>query len=232
MSIEIEKLKKQLESVSGTDRVDVLIKLASAYNNQSATTALEYSKEALHLAREIGYRQGEALALSGIGSIHYMLADFTEALPQYQQALLIEKELKNTTTVANLVFTIGIIHDKMGTYEKAIECNMEAMELLKGSDNKDSMSRTLNKLGLCYRKLDDYEKAMRGTSKRYTINEEGGVYKGSPPQEKDVESTNSSILVPLKIDNETVGVIQVQSYRLDAYGQDDIDLLSSLALLC
>jgi len=73
MKSEIDTLKEQLESVSGAERVDILNRLSGAYFDKSATTALEYSKEALHLSRETGYRQGEAVALRGIGNIYHLI---------------------------------------------------------------------------------------------------------------------------------------------------------------
>ena len=69
MKSEIKKLKEQLESASGAERVDILNKLSGAYSDQSAMNALEYSKEAVDIACETGYRQGEAVTLRGIGNI-------------------------------------------------------------------------------------------------------------------------------------------------------------------
>jgi PAS domain S-box-containing protein len=40
---------------------------------------------------------------------------------------------------------------------------------------------------------------------------------------------NSAIFVPMQIEGETIGVMQVQSYRLEGYTQEDIDLLAALA---
>jgi len=41
--------------------------------------------------------------------------------------------------------------------------------------------------------------------------------------------TQSAVYVPMKIGGDTIGILQLQSYRLDAYTQDDINLLSTLA---
>jgi len=40
--------------------------------------------------------------------------------------------------------------------------------------------------------------------------------------------TKSAIYVPMKIGGEIIGVLQVQSYKYDAYSQEDIELLSAL----
>ncbi len=61
----------------------------------------------------------------------------------------------------------------------------------------------------------------------YKVSENGVVTKGPPPQD-DPDVTRSAILVPMKIEGEVIGVLQVQSHQLDAYTQEDIDLLAAL----
>ncbi len=75
--------------------------------------------------------------------------------------------------------------------------------------------------------ISDYRQAVKKTGTQYSFSEKGIVVEGEPLLEEDF--TRSALYVPMKIEGETIGVMQVQSYRLDAYTQDDIDLLSSLA---
>ncbi|MCP4541127.1 MAG: GAF domain-containing protein [Chloroflexi bacterium] len=63
----------------------------------------------------------------------------------------------------------------------------------------------------------------------YKIADDGIVSKVPPPAEKQQDSTNSALYVPMKIEGNVIGVMQVQSHRLDAYSQEDIGLLSSVA---
>ncbi len=73
----------------------------------------------------------------------------------------------------------------------------------------------------------DFRKAVETTQKEYTFSPDGEVKEGPPPEEED--SAKSILYVPMKDRGRVVGVMQVQSYRLNAYSQDDIDLLSALA---
>jgi len=77
--------------------------------------------------------------------------------------------------------------------------------------------------------IPDYRKAMERTQIEYGIREDGTVVEGPPPPEEQDESTNSALYVPMKVEGQTIGVMQVQSERLNAYTQEDIDLLSALA---
>jgi signal transduction histidine kinase len=75
----------------------------------------------------------------------------------------------------------------------------------------------------------DYRQIMAATKTEHTIEENGSLAPGPPPAERKEESTNSALMVPMKIVGETIGVMQVQSHRLDAYSQADTNLLSGLA---
>ncbi|MCF2143203.1 MAG: PAS domain S-box protein [Candidatus Heimdallarchaeota archaeon] len=45
----------------------------------------------------------------------------------------------------------------------------------------------------------------------------------------EAEYTKSAVFVPMKIGGETIGIIEVHSYRANAYSEQDIELLSALA---
>lgn len=64
----------------------------------------------------------------------------------------------------------------------------------------------------------------------YAVNADGLVVPVDDPALADEEmNVRSALHVPMKVYGEPIGVIQVQSQRLDAYTQADIDLLTALA---
>ncbi len=73
------------------------------------------------------------------------------------------------------------------------------------------------------------DEQLKDTETRYVIGEEGEVIAGDFPEEKRNVATNSAIYVPLKYEQQVVGVMQVQSYNPEAYTQKHVDLLFSLA---
>ena len=78
--------------------------------------------------------------------------------------------------------------------------------------------------------VPDWRKAMERTMTEHKVDRENGtVTEGAPEPETQEESTNSAIFVPMMIEGETIGVMQVQSLQLDAFDQEDIDLLAGLA---
>jgi PAS domain S-box-containing protein len=74
----------------------------------------------------------------------------------------------------------------------------------------------------------DHRKALETSQTEYTVEEDGTISKG-PPEEGQEDSTKSVLYVPMKIEGKPIGVMQLQSPRLDAYTQEDIDLLAAMA---
>ena len=77
--------------------------------------------------------------------------------------------------------------------------------------------------------IADYRVAMQNTVTKHTLTDDKRVVDGASPENQAKESINSAILVPMKAKGETIGVLQIQSYLLDAYTQEDVDLLAALA---
>ena len=77
--------------------------------------------------------------------------------------------------------------------------------------------------------IADWRGARRGDGTEYTITDDGAVKKGPPSDAAQENRTNSAILAPLKIGGETIGVMQAQSWQLDAFTAEDLDLLEAIA---
>jgi putative nucleotidyltransferase with HDIG domain len=70
---------------------------------------------------------------------------------------------------------------------------------------------------------------MRQTATEYTLEEDGSVVEGPPPPGEEEISTQSALLVPLKVAGKTIGVLQLQSSQRNAYTEEARSLLLGLA---
>lgn len=75
----------------------------------------------------------------------------------------------------------------------------------------------------------DHQRAVRTSKARYTVEEDGSVHEELPSEKETEKTTRSAVYLPMKVKGKPVGVMQVQSTRLDAYSQEDIQLLAALA---
>ena len=76
--------------------------------------------------------------------------------------------------------------------------------------------------------VGDYQAKLKTAQNSYCVNGETNEVTDEVPPEEEV--TRSALIVPLKIGGKISGVIQVMSYRLNAYTEDQLKLLEALAL--
>jgi PAS domain S-box-containing protein/putative nucleotidyltransferase with HDIG domain len=76
--------------------------------------------------------------------------------------------------------------------------------------------------------ITDLNKAAESYRTDYTIMNDSSVASEEQPLE-DEDISRSALLVPMKVEGKTVGVMQVQSSTLNGYSQEDMDLLSGMA---
>jgi signal transduction histidine kinase/DNA-binding response OmpR family regulator len=77
------------------------------------------------------------------------------------------------------------------------------------------------------RLINDYDKALKKTNSNYYIDEEGKVVEEEDIPE-DYPVTQSAMIIPMKLNNQVIGVVQVQSSELNAFGNDDFRIMKSL----
>jgi len=74
----------------------------------------------------------------------------------------------------------------------------------------------------------DYREAVGTSDVAYTYEEDGTVHEGSPPETEE-EVTRSAVFLPMRVEGEVKGIIQLQSPRYDAYTEGQRDTLAALA---
>jgi PAS domain S-box-containing protein len=76
--------------------------------------------------------------------------------------------------------------------------------------------------------ISDLQKKVKEIDTAYYIDDEGEIndHKNAP---EDEEKANSLLATPLKIKGEVIGVVQVMSYKNNAYAQEHLDFLQALS---
>ncbi|MBN1963859.1 MAG: PAS domain S-box protein, partial [Anaerolineae bacterium] len=78
--------------------------------------------------------------------------------------------------------------------------------------------------------LADYQAHLKNTQTRYYVDDKGAIHDADTVDEdQEEEITRSALIVPLVLKGDTVGVIQVFSYRRDDFTPDDLRFLEALA---
>lgn len=126
------------------------------YRMGDLDNALYYHNKHLALSRELGEREGEAVALNNIAMIYKDKGDYDKALEYFQQALKLSEDDEQRATAYN---NIAIIYSDKGDYNKAIEYLQKAIELGERVGDYHGVAQTYLNLGDTYREAKNYELA-------------------------------------------------------------------------
>lgn len=161
-----------------------------------------------------------ALALgrtNDLDEIYYIIYDHVRLLMDIAAFIVSSYDLKEQLIHAGFVITGGTVLNVVDLPPIPLE-----------EPGCGTQSRVIHAGKPLY--IPDWRRAMEKTQTQYHIDDTGNdIFSGPPPPEARPDSTNSALLAPMQVRGETVGVMQAQSHRLDAYSQEDIDLLAAMA---
>ncbi|MEH2319008.1 CHAT domain-containing protein [Nostoc sp.] len=159
-------IAEQIDSEAGKKLlVDILNTLGSSYNppyDWGLGTATDICTKSLRIALEIGYRHGEAVALTCIGNAHYSAPgqsrNFPEAIKCYERAKVIFQETGDLEKEVDALYHLQDSYNYTSNYAKAIECNNKLLTIARNFNNRLLEARALFDLGRSYDALGQREK--------------------------------------------------------------------------
>ena len=76
--------------------------------------------------------------------------------------------------------------------------------------------------------INDFQREIQSSSSRHYINEHGQIFEPEQVPE-DADITRSGLILPLLLQEQVQGVIQILSYDINAYSQESLNLAQALA---
>jgi diguanylate cyclase (GGDEF)-like protein len=145
-----EQLIARLQGTSGRARVDLLNSVSKAHWGVSNNKAIAYGQEAVALARELGYPEGEAAALRNVGIGRWYADDYDAALANTLQATRIYERLNDAKGVAGCKNTLGTIYMNLERYDEALATFGEALALAERTGDEGRQGVVLQNIGTIY----------------------------------------------------------------------------------
>jgi two-component system, NtrC family, sensor kinase len=166
----IDSLQKKLASSSpDTNRVSIIGELAMAYMQRNVDTSRKYLHEGLMLARQLGFKKGEADCLRRTGIIHYMQGRYPEALDIFQKAQTISESINHNFGIGAGLGHIGNIYAEQGDWEKARSYYQRYWKIAESLGNQYEQSNALIKLGEGYLEQDILDSALVSLNRAHVI---------------------------------------------------------------
>jgi serine phosphatase RsbU (regulator of sigma subunit) len=156
---EQDSVEKLLKTLSRRDpaRVDALVYLASFYKKNR----IEHLDEAMAIAENINYLEGQIKTLSNYGAAVEMSdrPDFAKSREYYLRALKIAKKLGSdslTRVVYGQIFNSSIY---LGDYPKALEVGLTQLRMAEKAKDRKREALQYNNIGYLYTLQNNYVKA-------------------------------------------------------------------------
>ncbi|MEQ8925712.1 MAG: tetratricopeptide repeat protein [Fulvivirga sp.] len=157
----IDSLNQSLQTSSGTEKVIILNELYKQYANNDPVKAMDYTRQALDMAMEIGDPSGMASSYNNIGVLNKNRGNLDEALDSYLNAVRIEEQNKFIDALPYTYNNIGTIYSLKGEFEKALVYFNKALEQFESINHKLRIIGTLNNIGNVYSDLQEYDYALK-----------------------------------------------------------------------
>ena len=136
--------------------------------------AIEYHKQNLSIAKELGDRADEGRAYNNLGMAYHKLGDFNQAIEYHKRYLSIAKELGDRADEGRTYNNLGMAYHKLGDFNQAIEYHKRYLSIAKELGDRADEGRTYDNLGRVYQTLDDFNQAIEYFKQHLSIAKELG----------------------------------------------------------
>ena len=167
-----DSLNRLLKTSEGTEKIDILNELITAYDTISYIKSLDYANQALELTRKYKSKEDIAASLDRIGKIQFYLNDYDQSISYFFESLKIREESGNKKAVSESYNNIGVIYLYIANYNKALEYLQKAWNLSDSVEDKTFLKKLSVNLGIVYTQLADYGKSLGYYKKALNISKE------------------------------------------------------------
>lgn len=144
-----------------TERMKLLRFLGSALENLgSYTSAADFYRQSLEIARWLEDRAGEASALDGLGKAAWLQGDYPEARDYHERSLVINRQIEDQDGISNNLNNLGNVAYRQGDYQAAKTYYEQSATLRRELGKQNALAASFNNLGIISSAQGDYEAAL------------------------------------------------------------------------
>jgi signal transduction histidine kinase len=165
-----DSLEKQLNNLSGEEKIETLDKLADIYQYINTKNAIEFAHKGIELAKKINDPKGLASCYGSLGFC-YTSINVNKALFYTKKALKIREKIKFIKGIATSLNVMGVINYYKGEYLSSIDYHLKALKIRQELGNDNNLAVSYNNISLVYLALEDYKTALQYLNKGLVLRE-------------------------------------------------------------
>ncbi len=178
--MENDSLLHELYTTKQTsEKIKILVLLASSYTNSEPAKAFDYAEQAMFLSESIGFEKGKADAKLLMGYYYKHQLDYNQALTLIKESLDNYKEIDDKFGIAKSNLELGKLYQKKFEYDKSLDVLFKAMEIFTDLNKNAELAETYNYIGGTYYDEGKFDNAEDYYQKSLKIFENVGNAAGS-----------------------------------------------------
>lgn len=122
--------------------------------------SIAYNEELLKIARKLGERRAEAIAIGELSLAYARLGDLRQAISFFQQHLEIARELGEQQWVASDLNNLANAHLKLGYGSKAIGYYEQSLAIAREANDINWIAMQSFNIASVYKDQEDFERAL------------------------------------------------------------------------
>lgn len=120
-----------------TNRVALMWQLAKAEGLRNPTAAIDVAQQALFLARDIGYTEGESRSLGVLANTLVKIGNYPRALELNFEKLQLEEKRSIPRNMASVLMNIGVVYVMQEEYRSALQYYARADSVIRKNKVED-----------------------------------------------------------------------------------------------
>lgn len=175
-----DSLHAVLDTAKNQVRVKALNELFRAHLPSEPLKAMDYAREALSYATEIGDRKGLAAAYNNLGVAYRMQGALDKSLEYYINALKIYEEIANTEGMASTKNNISTIYSMKKDFSQSMKYLEESYKEFVELKDTVHIIGSLNNLGNLHSEMQLFDKAAEYYAQASSLSTSQGASFGDP----------------------------------------------------
>ena len=136
--------------------------------------AIEYLKQYLSIAKEVGDRAGEGCAYGKLGLAYHSLEECQRAIEYHNQHLSIAKEVGDRAGEGCAYGNLGCAYQSLDDSQRAIEYHNQHLRIAEEVGDRVGEGRACGNLGRAYHSLEEFQRAIEYHNQHLSIAKEVG----------------------------------------------------------
>ena len=170
-----KRLTKAQINKNTAEKADAYYNLGKAYYFlEDFHGAIEYLKQYLSIAEEVGDRAGAGCAYGTLGCVYRSLGDSQTALEYQKKSLIIAKEAGDRAGAGRAYGDLGFAYQSLGDSQQAIEYHNQHISIAKEIGDRAAEGCGYGNLGDAYESLSEFQRAIEYHNQHLSIAKEVG----------------------------------------------------------